>query len=158
MTVWFDSTELRVFLSSLQASLASYCFDFHMWDIWNPTLFLWVPWNLLQRYMYKEQCLTGNYVMCVIAHDERCVSLWPLSHLCGDLAVWIWIALFDKGTRNNISQNLMLLCFCLASKTYKEWIPVFFLQMFLEPTSTHTVVNSLMCSWYHHQNLNSVWI
>lgn len=53
--------------------------------------FLWVPWNLL----YKEQCFTGIYVMCVIAHNERsvgCASLRPL--IPNPFVWWFWLIEF----------------------------------------------------------------
>lgn len=58
--------------------------------------------------------------MCVIAHNERyvgCASLCPLIpiiHLCGNLAVGILLASFDKGTHAITSGSVMFLC--LASK------------------------------------------
>lgn len=90
--------------------LASYCFDIQMWDLQNPTLFFWVPWNLL----YKEQCFTGNHVMCVIARNEGSVGgaslcpLIPLINLCGGLAAWILIVSFDKGTHMIIDSYISM--------------------------------------------------
>lgn len=70
----------------------------------NVEICFWVPWTLL----YKEQCITGNYVMCVIAQNERsagCASLCPLiliMPLC--LTAWVIFASFDKRT---------MVCFCV---------------------------------------------
>lgn len=66
-----------------------------------------VPWNLL----YKEQCLSGNYLMCVIAYDERSVRCASVPFESYDPFVWWfgcfnWSASLDKGTQtitNSIS-------------------------------------------------------
>lgn len=107
------------------------------------------------------KCFNGIYVMCVIAHNERyvgCASLCPLIpiiHLCGDLAVWIWLDLFDKGTRTITSGSVKFLF--LASKIA---ITFFFLSFFyvlqisVQPTHFHTL-DIRIKTWMFHLNINA---
>lgn len=113
MTISFDSTASRVFLFSGTSAVYS-----QTWDLQNKRQTNSFYFEFPETCCIK--CFNGIYVMCVIAHNERyvgCASLCPLIpiiHLCGDLAVWIWLALFDKGTHTITSGSVKFLF--LASK------------------------------------------
>lgn len=71
------------------------------------TLSFWVPWNLL----YKDQCITGSYVMCVIALKERsvgCKSLCPsYNPFC---VAELHLLHLIKGLRTITSDSVVYVC------------------------------------------------
>lgn len=152
MTISFDSTESRVFLFSGTSAVYS-----QTWDLQNKRQTNSFYFEFPETCCIK--CFNGIYVMCVIAHNERyvgCASLCPLIpiiHLCGDLAVWIWLALFDKGTHTITSGSVKFLF--LASKIA---ITFFFfcyvLQISVQPTHFHTL-DIRIKTWMFHLNINA---